>query len=270
MNQKAMIFFLVGSIVMAALIPLAIIADRRYERTAIPRIAIIPDMNKMAYLKPERSSPLFADHRAMRPHIRGTMAQEDFIFENQAEQRAYPNNWKKDHVVLTSGRQYQRVMYGQVLSKGQASFITHIPIPVTRRFVQRGQEQFDIFCEPCHGYNGQGNGTVNIYDSELRANGDTSDAGTWVQPSNLTQIGVQALPDGGIYNVITNGIAAMAAYKDQIPVVDRWAIVSYVRVLGLAQKKVPAYRLPASVRTNLNSKEKQKSSTPASANAGGK
>ncbi len=255
MNRKATLFFLIGSIVMAALIPLAVIADRRYERTDIPRIAIIPDMDKMPYLKPERSSDLFADHRGMRPHIPGTMAREDFIFDNMAEQRAHPNNWKKDHVVLSNGKQFQRVMYGQVLTNGQASFINHIPIPVTRRLIARGEEQFDIFCAPCHGYNGQGNGTVNIYDSELRAEGESREAGTWVQPSNLTLIGVQALPDGGIYDVVTNGIAAMAAYKDQIPVVDRWAIVSYVRVLGLSQKKVPAYRLPATVRTELTNRK---------------
>lgn len=251
MNPKAMLFFLIGSIVMAALIPLAVIADRRYERTDIPRIAIIQDMDKMPYLKPERSSNLFADHRGMRPHIPGTLAWQDFVFDNMAEQRAHPHDWAKDHVVLANGKEYQRVMYGEVLSKGQANFVNHIPVPVTRRLIARGKEQFDIFCAPCHGYNGQGNGTVNIYDKELRQGGDSSDAGTWVQPSNLTLIGVQALPDGGIYNVITNGIAAMAAYKDQIPVVDRWAIVSYVRVLGMSQKVVVPARLPAGTRTEL-------------------
>ena len=63
-----------------------------------------------------------------------------------------------------------------------------------------------------------------------------------MQPSDLTGPGVQFMPDGGIYNVITNGIAVMAAYKDQVPVVDRWAIVAYVRALQLSQKKGRFFR----------------------------
>ncbi len=178
------------------------------------------------------------------------MAQQDFTFVNMAEARAYPGNWKKDHVAIRTGPQYNRIMFGQKLVNGQGQFVTKIPIPVTRRLVLRGQKEFDIFCTPCHGFNGMGNGTVNQYVNKLRAAG-SPDAGSWVQPSDLTGPGVQFMPDGGIYNVITNGIAVMAAYKDQVPVVDRWAIVAYVRALQLSQKKVAVGRLPQSVRSRL-------------------
>ena len=55
----------------------------------------------------------------------------------------------------------------------------------------------------------------------------------------------------GIYSIIVNGIAGMPAYKDQIPVVDRWAIVAYVRALGLSGKTISAARLPVNVRASL-------------------
>ncbi|EQD80554.1 hypothetical protein B1A_00773, partial [mine drainage metagenome] len=157
----------IGDLVLLALIPFGIIAVRRYSYTTTPRFAIIQGMDRMPYLTPERRSPVFADDRAMRPHIAGTMAQQDFTFINMAEARAYPGNWKKDHVAIRNGQQYDRVMLGQKLVKGQGQFVTKIPIPVTRRLVLRGQEQFDIFCTPCHGFNGMGNGTVNQYVNKL-------------------------------------------------------------------------------------------------------
>ena len=250
MKAKTRNFYIIDDLILLALIPFAFIAVRRYSYTTTPRFAIIPGMDRMPYIKPQRRSPVFADDRGMRPHIAGTLAQQDFTFINMAEARAYPNNWKKDHIAIRDATQYDRIMLGQKLVGGQGQFITKIPIPVTRRLVLRGQEQFDIFCMPCHGANGMGNGTVNQYVNKLRAAG-SPDAGSWVQPSDLTGPGVQFMPDGGIFNVITNGIAAMAAYKDQIPVVDRWAIVSYVRALQLSQKKVAVSRLPKSVRDGL-------------------
>ncbi len=250
MKAKIRNFYILGDLVLLALIPFAIIAVRRYSYTTTPRFAIIQDMDRMPYMKPDRRSPIFADDRGMRPHITGTMAKQDFTFINMAEARAYPGNWNKDHVAIRSGAQYDRIMLGQKLVNGQGQFINKIPIPVTRRLVLRGQEQFDIFCTPCHGFNGMGTGTVNQYVNKLRAAG-SPDAGTWVQPSDLTGPGVQFMPDGGIYNVITNGIAVMAAYKDQVPVVDRWAIVAYVRALQLSRKKVVPSRLPKSVQSRL-------------------
>lgn len=235
---------------LAALVPFGLICLARHERTTTPRWAIIQDMDKQPYYKAERPSKLFADGRAMRPHIPGTLAQQDFIYINQAEARAHPRNWTKDHVILKNKKLYDSILFGQTLVSGHGQWLTQIPIPVTKRFVKRGQTEFNIFCEPCHGYNGKGNGTVNRWDQRLRKLG-SPEAGTWVPPSNLLGPGVAYLSDGLIYNVVTNGVASMASYKDQIPVVDRWAIVAYVRALEKSQKVVPAAKLPYLIRTNL-------------------
>ncbi len=247
---------IIGSLILAALIPLAVIALRRNEHSPTPRFHIMLGMDKMAYRKPQRPSKFFADGRAMRPHIPGTMARQDFIYNNEAQMRVTPNNWKLDHVVLSTRLKYERVLLGQVLSGGQGRFINHMPIPVTKALVHRGQQQFDIFCMPCHGANGRGNGLVNQWVHKLRQAG-SPDAGTWVRPTDLTSPAVTFLPDGGIYSIIANGIAGMPAYKDQIPVVDRWAIVAYVRALGLSSKTISAARLPAKVRASLTVGNKQ-------------
>ena len=240
-------FMIGGSVLLLLILPLMIIALKRHERSATPRLAIIQDMDKMPYLKPQRKSDFFADGRGMRPHIPGTLAREDFIYINQAETQLHPNNWAATHVVLNSKIKYEKMLYGQVLRNGQGDWVKAIPIHVTPEFVNRGQQKFDVYCGPCHGDNGRGNGLVNQYVTQLRAEG-SADAGTWVQPTDLTSPAVKYMPDGQIYGVITNGIAAMAAYKDQIPVVDRWAIVAYVRALELAAAPVPASKLPAQDR----------------------
>ncbi len=240
-------FMIGGSLLLLLILPLMIIALKRHERSATPRLAIIQDMDKMPYLKPQRKSDLFADGRGMRPHIPGTLAREDFIYINQAETRLHPNNWAATHVVLNSKVKYEKVLYGQVLRNGQGDWVKSIPIHVTPEFVNRGELKFDVYCGPCHGDNGKGNGLVNQYVTHLRAQG-SPDAGTWVQPTDLTGPAVKYMPDGQIYGVVTNGIAAMAAYKDQIPVVDRWAIVAYVRALELASAPVPAGKLPVQDR----------------------
>ncbi len=244
-------FLIVANLVVVLLLPFAVIAVRREVRSATPRWAIIPDMDEMPYGTPQKPSAFFADGRVMRPHIAGTMARQDFIFLNIAAERADPNHYQQAHVVLDTAGKYNRIMLGQTLSGGQGTFVKRIPLPVTRAFLRRGQEQFNIFCAPCHGYNGRGNGMVNRYVTRLRARGDIAAAGTWVQPTDLTGPGVQYMPAGGIYSVITNGLAAMAAYKDQIPLVDRWAIVAYVRALGLSEKAVAPTRLPPAIRARL-------------------
>jgi mono/diheme cytochrome c family protein len=95
---------------------------------------------------------------------------------------------------------------------------------VTESLVRRGQNRFDIFCAPCHGLDGYGDGPV-----AKRA--DALQEGTWVPPSSYHTDLVRQRPVGFIFNTITHGIRNMPAYGPQIPVADRWAIVSYVREL---------------------------------------
>ncbi len=99
---------------------------------------------------------------------------------------------------------------------------------MTQALVERGRDRFNIYCAPCHGLDGSGNGMVNQRAQELQEP-------KWVQPSNLTSDVVRARPVGHIYNTVNNGIRNMPGYGAQVPVEDRWAIVAYVRALQLSQ-----------------------------------
>jgi mono/diheme cytochrome c family protein len=96
-----------------------------------------------------------------------------------------------------------------------------LPFPATRDVLDRGQQRFNVYCLPCHGFVGDGDGMV-------------VQRGFNPPPSFNTDRLRQA-PLGHFFVVMTNGFGAMPSYAAQIDVVDRWAIVAYVRALQLSQ-----------------------------------
>jgi mono/diheme cytochrome c family protein len=99
--------------------------------------------------------------------------------------------------------------------------VEEIPVPVTAPLLQRGREQFNIFCSPCHGRTGDGRGMI-------------VERGFKPPPSYHIDRLRQA-PAGHFFDVITNGFGGMYDYRERIAPEDRWAIVAYIRALQLAQ-----------------------------------
>jgi len=176
-------------------IPMAFLAKARVTGSTLPRIQVIPDMDNQPKFKAQAANPLFADDRAMRPHVPGTVARGEL----QPDER------------FAAGR------HGE-------EWVTNSPIPVTEQMMARGQDRYGIYCAVCHGLSGKGNGMVSRRAEELQE-------GTWVPPTDLTSATINGRADGHIFNTITHGIRNMPAYGPQISVADRWAIVAYVRAL---------------------------------------
>ena len=110
--------------------------------------------------------------------------------------------------------------------------VDEFPFAIGRAELARGQERFNIYCTPCHGKLGDGNGMV--VTRGLR------------QAATFHQDRLRQEKLGYFYDVITNGFGAMQGYAEQVPVRDRWLIVAYVRTLQLSQhasvNDVPADR----------------------------
>ncbi len=109
---------------------------------------------------------------------------------------------------------------------------TTFPMPVTAAVMARGQERFNVFCAPCHGRTGTGNGMV--VQRGFRA------------PPSYHEERLRQAPVGYFFDVMTNGFGAMSDYAAQVPVADRWAIAAYIRALQFSQRAsiddVPAAR----------------------------
>ncbi len=198
----------------AALVPLALIARARATTSPLPRIQPIRDLAKQPKFKTQSANPLFADGRAMRPAVEGTVARGQL----------------REDAAFWTGRDAD-------------GWVTAFPRPVTGPMMRRGQERYDIYCSPCHGLAGYGDGPV-----AKRA--DALQEGTWTPPSSYHTDLVRSRPVGHIFNTITNGIRNMPGYAAQIPAADRWAIVAYVRALQLSQDATVA-DVPAELRTQL-------------------
>lgn len=96
-------------------------------------------------------------------------------------------------------------------------------------FLKRGQERFEIYCTPCHGQLGNGNGMIAARGFELRR-----------PVGNYHTDRLRNMPLGHFYDVITNGYGAMYSYASRVEPQDRWAIAAYIRVLQLSQHATTA------------------------------
>lgn len=102
---------------------------------------------------------------------------------------------------------------------------TTFPTPVTKAILERGQERYNVYCAPCHGLVGNGEGVV-------------AKRG-FPHPPDYALKRLREAPVGHLYEVITYGYGIMYPYSDRIAANDRWAIVAYIRALQAARKEVP-------------------------------
>ncbi len=192
-----------------AILPPVVIAQVRSKPGPNPPINLIQDMDLQAKFKAQSKNDLFADDRSQRVQVAGTVARGEANLDEH----------------LNKG-----------VAGGQWVTTTPATLPMTRELLERGQGRFNIYCSPCHGYSGMGNGTVNQRALELVANADGPVNGTvWVAAKSLHDATVTIQPIGQLFNTVTNGVRNMAGYQSQIPVADRWAIVAYVKALQRSQ-----------------------------------
>lgn len=161
------------------------------------------DMHDAPRLDPLESSTFFLDGRASRQLVANTVA--------------------RGHL-----REDEHLYTGKV--NGQLA--TVFPMPVTAAVMARGRQRFEIFCAPCHGKTGEGNGM--IVQRGFR------------KPPSYHEQRLRDQPVGYFFDVMTNGFGAMQDYAAQVPVVDRWAIAAYLRAVQLSHnarvEDVPADR----------------------------
>jgi len=156
---------------------------------------------------PLRESTFFSDERSARPIVPGTVARGQL---------------HEDSLLYT----------GKMDGKDADVF----PFAVDDRVMARGHERFDIYCSPCHGRTGQGDGMV------VRRG--------YRRPPTFHQDRLRDAPVGHFFDVISNGFGAMPDYAAQIRTEDRWAIIAYVRALQLSEHATQA-DVPADRRGDL-------------------
>lgn len=159
---------------------------------ALAATACRQDMHDQPRFEPLEKNSFYADGRSARPVIAGTVARGQLNID--------------DHFYT---------------GKINGELTTTFPFPITKNILERGRERFNIFCTPCHGALGYGDGMI-------------VQRGFRPPPSFHIQR-LREAPVGHFFDVMTNGLGAMYDYRDKVAPADRWAIAAYIRVLQLSQ-----------------------------------
>jgi hypothetical protein len=171
----------------------------RGQTSSEPPIVPIRNMYNQPRYKPQAQAQFFGDKRTMRPYIPGTIAREMTIDPE-----------------LATG-----------VTLDQRGYVLEVPVEISEKLggiktmLERGSQRYGIYCAPCHGLSGNGQGII-VKRGML-------------PPPSFHDPRLRAMPDGQIFAIVSNGIGNMPPYRHSIPVHDRWAIVSYLRTLQITQ-----------------------------------
>ncbi len=194
-------FAIIGAALGAAVMG---IAGFRGGLSRKPPIEIFADMDNQPKFQPQRPADFMANGVSSQLPVAGTVA------------RSRPIHTVDGPVYLF---QDAPVNTGRIV--GTTNFVETNPLPINRQLLVRGRERFDIYCSPCHGRLGDGNGI-------------TKKIGDMPAVVNLHDDRIVTMTDGEIFNTITHGKNTMGAYGPLIPTQDRWAVVAYLRALQLS------------------------------------
>ncbi|HWZ82987.1 MAG TPA: cytochrome c [Terriglobales bacterium] len=155
------------------------------------------DMHVQPYFRPLTKSDFFADGRSARNPVEGTVARGDL----------------REDAYLYTG-------------KVNGNLGDYMPFAVTKEVLDHGHERFNVYCTPCHGRVGDGNGFIPSRGLK--------------RPPSYHIDRLRKVPVGYFFDVMTNGFGVMQDYSAQVPPRDRWAIAAYIRALQLSQNATSA------------------------------
>lgn len=174
------------------------------------------DMQDQPRYKPYKDSDFFSDGKAMRDLPEGTVARGQ-LRENKALYTGKKENADPNIQVEST----TDPKTGNTLVSSFPNDVTEFPVPVTKELLDRGEQRYKVFCIVCHGPVGNGDGMV------VRRG--------YPAPPTYHDDRLRNAPVGHFFDVMTNGWGKMNSYASQIPVADRWAIVTYIRTLQISQ-----------------------------------
>lgn len=158
------------------------------------------DMWVQPKIKPLEASTFYSDGMSARTPVAGTVA------------RGHLDEGEALHTGYTGGK-----------------LVTTLPVALSKELLERGKERFTIFCTPCHGQLGDGNGMIAQRGFNLRK-----------KPASYHTDRLRKMPIGHFFDVMTNGYGVMYSYAARVNVQDRWAIAAYIRALQASQDVDPA------------------------------
>lgn len=236
----------------------------RGERANKPPRQFFPDMDDQEKYKPQAESALFADKRTMREPPANTVpfGPKALLSWGAAPEVREASAAQVSLIRSDLLKEDDRLFTGK---NADGTYVATIPVPVTAALIKRGQERFNIYCTPCHGYAGDGQGMVgqqwsyvlpSFHDPKyVKGSADPDGRGT----------------DGFVFWTIRNGVPnaagqqpalKMPSYRSQVSERDAWAITAYFRALQRS-RAFPADQIPDGMKGELERTRGRAAATPA-------
>lgn len=195
----------------------ALAAGCRGTTSPVPPVHLNWNMDFQQRYEMQEANPFFADKRAMRPPVPGTVARTATLLGD-------------DQYLAEDSHLYRGRAPGP-----DGRLVDALPkeLPLTQALLDRGHARYLIYCAPCHAPAGTGDGVV-------------AGRGLTVPPPTYHSDNLRAMPLGHFFDVISHGIRTMKPYAAQIPVEDRWAIAAWVRTLQVSGN-IPRAEVPADI-----------------------
>lgn len=214
------------AIFLLAVLTVFVLMGVRGQKFRDEPLELFPDMDRQAKFHPQDYTPFFADGSTDQRPPAGTVPtlnsmQAEFVHLRPYD---YLDNAKLDNPYMVTGKD------------AEGEWGRGFPVPVNYTMMERGREQYEIYCTTCHGASGDGNGITKSYGM--------------IATPTYHDTRLREMAEGELFNTITHGKNTMGAYGYKIPVEDRWAIVAYLRALQRAQNAT-AEDVPADVRSTL-------------------
>lgn len=201
-------------------------------------LMLVPDMDFQPRYGPQEESRYFGDRRTMRTPPAGTVAFGGAGFSGVQGSHQVGTNYGGYFNDAGSPRQNPDLLRADdafYRGKRGGELVARNPLPVDLDLLRRGRNRFNVHCAVCHGATGSGNGITTQYGLNVPGYHDDR---------------LRGVPDGHIFDVITNGKGSMMPYGHQVKPADRWAIVAYVRALQRSQHATLA-EVPEALREGL-------------------
>ncbi len=256
------IFSVLFLLIMASLIPGAIVLRMRAARSDQPRWQVFFDMDFQPKKKPQQSTTLFADRRVQRQPVAGTIARGEldlsdpyylgydpdktaamqtaeatrmvaFKVQEPAAQDSKPaaedsKPAEEPKPVAQDAKSDAPVTAPPAATEPNYAWLTEAPLEATEELFALGKKKFETNCAVCHGFGGYGDGLASQRALNLAQ-------GYWLQPTSMHEDRIQKQTVGKIYYTVTNGKGKMAGYASSLTPRERWAVVLYVRALQRSQ-----------------------------------
>lgn len=212
-------FFLAYAIVAVLVIGMLGYRGQHFSK---PPVQIFNDMDNQDKVKAQSPNGFFADRQGARLPVDGTQA----LGFNEAGSREIGGIPEYEFGGQTG--YYYTGHVGDYFGTGMPEELALETVEDAAALIKRGEERYGIYCAVCHGETGNGLGITSRYGVPGIAN------------LHLDPFKSAAYPDGRMFEVITAGKGMMGGYGANIPVRDRWAIISYVRTLQAAKEAATA------------------------------